>query len=121
MHPYANESSAFPPQSATQETAIVALLPGLRPETRIAIFCGLSTVGTQQAVEFLSQPESIRTLTGAGGYRGRIVEALRGRAAHRYQRRCGHGRFVPGDSQALKHQPIFGKVRGQDLGKPALR
>ncbi len=62
LHPRAGEPTAFPLQSPTQGTAIVGLLPGLRPETRIVIFSGLSTVDTQGAVEFLNQTDSIRTL-----------------------------------------------------------
>jgi hypothetical protein len=45
--------------------AIVALLPGLQPGTHIAIFSGLSTIGTQQAVEFLNQPDTIAQILHA--------------------------------------------------------
>jgi hypothetical protein len=61
-HPREGEPASYPMQTPTEETAIVALLPGLQPDTRIAIFSGLSTVGTQGAVEFFSQPEAARIL-----------------------------------------------------------
>jgi hypothetical protein len=61
-HPRAGEPASFPIQTPTEKSAIVALLPGLQPETRIAIFSGLTTVGTQEAVEFFSQPDALRTL-----------------------------------------------------------
>jgi hypothetical protein len=73
-HPHANEPATYPRQSATQETAIVALLPGLRPDTRIAIFCGLSTVGTQEAVEFLTQQENLRTLINTVGTENHLLK-----------------------------------------------
>jgi hypothetical protein len=62
LHPQKGEPASFPLQSPTEETAIVALLPGIQPDTRIAVFSGLSTVGTQAAVEFLSQPSSVTAL-----------------------------------------------------------
>ena len=76
LHPRAGEPTAFPLQSPTQGTAIVGLLPGLRPETRIVIFSGLSTVDTQGAVEFLNQTDSIRTLIQDSRNRQRRVEAF---------------------------------------------
>jgi hypothetical protein len=74
LHPRTGEPEAFPFQSTTQETAIVALLPGLRPTTRVAVFSGVSTVGTQEAVDFMTQPESIRVLTGAVGTDGHLLK-----------------------------------------------
>jgi hypothetical protein len=59
-HPRAGEPLRFPVQSATEETAIVALLPGFQPETRIAIFSGLSTLGTEEAVQYFSHMETMR-------------------------------------------------------------
>jgi hypothetical protein len=67
VHPHIGEPAAFPMQTPADETAIVALLPGLQPDTRIAIFSGLSTVGTQEAVEFLSEPETARALASRLG------------------------------------------------------
>lgn len=73
LHPHTGEPATFPLQSATEETAIVALLPGLQPGTRVALFSGLSTVGTQEAVQFLTEPESIRTLIDAVGEDGHLL------------------------------------------------
>jgi hypothetical protein len=67
LHPAPGEPASFPRISPTSETAIVALLPGLQPGTHIAIFSGLSTIGTQQAVEFLTQPASIAQIRHAEG------------------------------------------------------
>ncbi len=67
LHPAPGEPASFPRISPTSETAIVALLPGLQPGTHIAIFSGLSTIGTQQAVEFLTQPASITQIRHAEG------------------------------------------------------
>jgi hypothetical protein len=61
-HPRPGEPVSFDPASPTQETAIVAWLPGFDPRTRIAIFSGLTTVGTAEAVEFFSQPDNVREL-----------------------------------------------------------
>jgi hypothetical protein len=73
-HPHPGEPPSFPLQSPTEETAIVALLPGLQPDTRIAIFCGLSTLGTQEAVEFFTQPSTARTLIDRVGIANGILK-----------------------------------------------
>jgi hypothetical protein len=62
LHPKPGEPAVFPTRSASDEDAIVALLPGLQPDTRIAIFSGLSTVGTQEAVDFFCRPDTIKLL-----------------------------------------------------------
>jgi len=66
-HPRPGEPASFPLGTPTEETAIVALLAGLQPDTRIAIFSGLSTIGTQEAVEFFSQPDTLRALIAQVG------------------------------------------------------
>lgn len=62
LHPKPGEPATFPLISNTEEDAIVAVMPGLQPNTRIAIFSGLSTIGTQEAVEFFCRPETIQLL-----------------------------------------------------------
>lgn len=54
-HPLAGEPHEFA-TDGSDEYAIVALLPGLAPSTRILAFTGLTTVGTQSAVEFALDP-----------------------------------------------------------------
>jgi hypothetical protein len=66
-HPRSGEPATFPVQTPNEETAIVALLAGLQPNTRIAIFSGLSTIGTQEAVEFFCQPDALKTLIAQVG------------------------------------------------------
>ncbi len=61
-HPQGDEPARFPRGDATQETAIVALLPGLEPGARILIFSGLTTIGTQAAVEFACHAENAAML-----------------------------------------------------------
>jgi hypothetical protein len=62
QHPHPGEPVRFLSQDKTQETAIMALLPGLEPGTHIMIFSGLTTVGTQAAVEYACRPENIARL-----------------------------------------------------------
>jgi hypothetical protein len=62
LHPHPGEPAKFLPQNRTQETAILALLPGLEPGTHILIFSGLTTIGTQAVVEYACRPENIARL-----------------------------------------------------------
>lgn len=45
-----------------QDYAIIRLLPGLVPGRRILILAGISTLGTQAAVEFVCRPDTVQTL-----------------------------------------------------------
>jgi len=79
LHPKSGEPTEFPPISDQSEMAVVALIPGLSPGTHIAVFSGLSTLGTQAAVEFMSHPENVAPIApavGAGPERVRPFEAL---------------------------------------------
>ncbi len=72
-HPRPGEPSAFPINDKTQETAIVALMPGLEARTHILVVSGLTTIGTQTAVEYLCRPESVAALAQqAGTVKGEI-------------------------------------------------
>jgi hypothetical protein len=67
-HPLPNEPTRFKPSSSSDEYAIIASIPGVEPGTRIVIFSGLTTHGTQAAVEFMCNPDSAQQL---------IIKALR--------------------------------------------
>ncbi len=67
QHPQPGEPARFPYEDKTQETAIFANLPGLEPGTHILIFTGLTTVGTQAAVEFACRPENIAMIARQAG------------------------------------------------------
>jgi len=60
-----------PEQPLTNDYAILALLPGMQPGKRILIFSGLTTFGTQAAVDFVCQPDTaaelLKKITGPKG------------------------------------------------------
>jgi hypothetical protein len=60
--PYSGEPNRFVPASANDEYAIIASIPGIQADRRIAVFTGLTTNGTQAAVEFACNPENVRQL-----------------------------------------------------------
>lgn len=66
-HPMPGEPSSFPTNDRTQETAIVALVPGLEVRTHILVVSGLTTIGTQMAVEYLCRAENISALAQQAG------------------------------------------------------
>jgi hypothetical protein len=51
QHPHPGEPSTFIPTSENDEYAIIASIPGIQPDRRTAVFTGLTTNGTQAAVE----------------------------------------------------------------------
>jgi len=59
-HPKTGEPAQYlrPEHPLTRDYAIVALLPGVQPGKRILLFSGLTTFGTQAAVEFFCSPDS---------------------------------------------------------------
>lgn len=69
-HPHPGEPQSFVPASPNDEYAIVASVPGIQPALRTAVFTGLTTNGTQAAVEFTCSPENIRQLTDRIGLEG---------------------------------------------------
>ncbi|HEY1741599.1 MAG TPA: hypothetical protein VGG18_00430 [Granulicella sp.] len=69
-HPRPGEPAQFKPGSANDEYAIIALVPGIDAGTRVAIFTGLTTNGTQAAVEFVCNPNSAQQLVKALGKQG---------------------------------------------------
>lgn len=66
VHPKAGEPSAFLPNPPTpplaEDYSIIALIHGLNPARSTLIRAGTSTIGTQAAVEFVCQPDSLREL-----------------------------------------------------------
>jgi len=69
-HPHPGEPQSFIPSSPNDEYAIVASIPGIQPNLRTAVFTGLTTNGTQAAVEFACDPENIRQLSTLVGQTG---------------------------------------------------
>src|SRR5271165_81559 len=63
-HPKAGEPAIYsrPEHPFTTDYATLALLPGIQPGTRVLVFSGLTTFGTQAAVEYLCRPESVAEL-----------------------------------------------------------
>jgi hypothetical protein len=63
-HPRPGEPSVYlrPEHPLTKDYAVVALLPGPQPDHRMFVFSGLTTLGTQAAVEYASTPESAAEL-----------------------------------------------------------
>jgi hypothetical protein len=72
-NPKPGEPAIFsrPEHPLTTDYAILALLPGVQPGKHILIFSGLTTFGTQAAVEYVCQPvtaaELIGKITGPNG------------------------------------------------------
>jgi hypothetical protein len=57
-----------PEHPLTKDYAILAMLPGVQSGKRILIFSGLTTYGTQAAVEYVCRPETsselVKKITG---------------------------------------------------------
>lgn len=71
-HPQPGEPAIWirPEHPLTKDYAIVALLPGIQPDLHMFVFSGLTTLGTQAAVEYASSPETaaelLRYITSEG-------------------------------------------------------
>jgi hypothetical protein len=72
-HPKPGEPAVYsrPEHPLTTDYAIIALLPGVQPGKRVLLFSGLTTFGTQAAVEFLCRSDSVaeilKQVTGPKG------------------------------------------------------
>jgi hypothetical protein len=79
-HPRRGEPLVYlrPEHHLTKDYAIVALLPGLQPNLHMLVFSGLTTLGTEAAVEYASNPEMVAELMKQIASDGRIhnFEAL---------------------------------------------
>lgn len=56
-----------PEHPLTRDYAILALLPGLQPGRKALVFSGLTTMGTQAAVEFACRPEGVQQILRVAG------------------------------------------------------
>ncbi len=65
-HPKPGEPAIYsrPERPLTRDYAILALLPGVQPGKRMLIFSGLTTLGTEAAVDFVCRPDSTAELLG---------------------------------------------------------
>lgn len=72
-HPLPGEPPVYsrPERPLTTDYAILALQPGVQPGRLMLVFSGLTTFGTQAAVEFVCDPESVaglmKKITGPKG------------------------------------------------------
>jgi hypothetical protein len=59
-HPRQGEPQVYlrPEHPLTKDYAIVALLPGVQPDHRMFVFSGLTTLGTQAAMEYALDPDT---------------------------------------------------------------
>jgi hypothetical protein len=69
-HPRPGELALYsrPEHPLTKDYAILALLPGVQPGKWILICSGLTTFGTQAAVEFVTRPDMVEQLFRAGAF-----------------------------------------------------
>jgi hypothetical protein len=63
-HPKQGEPQVYlrPEHPLTRDYAIIALLPGVQPENRMFVFSGLTTLGTQAAMEYALDPDTVAEL-----------------------------------------------------------
>jgi hypothetical protein len=66
VHPEAGQPEIFYPsnssQPLTEDYAIIALVQGLNPERHMLILAGTTTIGTQAAVEYVCEKDSLEEL-----------------------------------------------------------
>jgi hypothetical protein len=63
-HPLAGEPQVYlrPEHPLTKDYAVIALLPGVQSDNRMFVFSGLTTLGTQAAVEYALEPDTAAEL-----------------------------------------------------------
>jgi hypothetical protein len=63
-HPLPGEPAVYsrPERPLTMDYAVITLMPGVEPGKRTLIFGGLTTLGTQAAVEYASRKDSLAEL-----------------------------------------------------------
>jgi len=72
-HPKPGEPALYsrPEHPLNRDYAVLALLPGIQPGKRMLIFSGLTTFGTQAAVDYVCRPDStadlLKQITGQKG------------------------------------------------------
>ena len=66
VHPEPGQAPVFYPSDQSrplvEDYAIIALLPGLEPGRHVMILAGTTTIGTQAAVEYVCEEESVEQL-----------------------------------------------------------
>lgn len=66
VHPEPGQPSMYYPtrssQPLTEDYAVVTLVPGLNPDRQVLILAGTTTLGTQAAVEYVCEKESVEEL-----------------------------------------------------------
>jgi hypothetical protein len=64
VHPLPGEPAVYsrPEQPLNTDYAILALQPGIQPGRHMLVFSGLTTFGTQAAVDFVCDPDSVALL-----------------------------------------------------------
>jgi hypothetical protein len=69
-HPKPGEPGMYsrPEHPLTRDYAVLALLPGMQPGKKILICSGLTTFGTQAAVDFATNPEDVEQLFRTVGF-----------------------------------------------------
>jgi hypothetical protein len=80
-HPKVGEEAFYgrPEHPFLKDYAMLALLPGLRGDKKMLVFSGLTTLGTQAAVEFATRPDTLdQLLTAVSDPKGEVrpFEAL---------------------------------------------
>jgi hypothetical protein len=63
-HPRPGEPPVYlrPERPLTKDYAVVALMPGVQPDHKMFVFSGLTTLGTQAAVEYVLEPDTAAEL-----------------------------------------------------------
>jgi hypothetical protein len=63
-HPRQGEPQVYlrPEHPLTKDYAILALLPGVQPDHKMLVFSGLTTLGTQAAMEYALEPDTVTEL-----------------------------------------------------------
>jgi len=63
-HPRQGEPQVYlrPEHPLTKDYAIIALLPGVQPDHKMFVFSGLTTLGTQAAMEYALEPDTAAEL-----------------------------------------------------------
>lgn len=76
LHPKLGEPARFsrPEHPLTKDYAILALLPGAQPGKWMFVFSGLTTFGTEAAVEYSCHPETVTELVHAGPLAGGKIQ-----------------------------------------------
>ncbi len=79
-HPLPGEPQVYvrPEHPLTKDYAVVALLPGVQSDHRMFVFSGLTTLGTQAAVEYALAPDTAAELMRRASFGGGVhnFEAL---------------------------------------------